>query len=100
MDSKSIKISNLLYTVNISFKGSLGLKGDNHNIVSKLWISSNQSYNHGETHCLTPSLLQGRTEYVLYQITHMLQGRTQYVLNQSTCMDISAHCKNNEAAHK
>ena len=32
MDSKSIKISNLLYTVDISLKGSLGLKGNYHNI--------------------------------------------------------------------
>ena len=49
---------------------------------------------------LTLSLLQGRTEYVLYQITYMLYGRTQYVQNPSTHMDISAHCKNNKTAHK
>ena len=49
---------------------------------------------------LTLSLLQGRTEYVLYQITYMLYGRTQYVQNPSTYMDISAHCKNNKTAHK
>lgn len=36
MDFKFIKISNFLYIVNISFKGSFGLKGDNYNIVLKL----------------------------------------------------------------
>ncbi len=30
---------------------------------------------------LTPSLLGGRTQYVLYRFSHMQGGRTQYVLS-------------------
>ena len=52
----------------------------------------------GNVTSLTLSLLQGRTEYVLSQITHMLQGRTQYVLKYSLCMKTYAHRKNNYTA--
>lgn len=37
MDSKSIKISNLLNTVNISLKGSLGLE-ENYNTIKTVII--------------------------------------------------------------
>ena len=43
--------------------------------------------------CCFLTLPQGRTQYVLYRITHVLGGRTEYVLSYRVCIRNHAHKK-------
>ena len=65
------------------------------NLTKKLISSPAQLINLAHAQPLTLSLLQGRTQYVLFQITHILQGRTECVLKYSLCMKTYAHRENN-----